>query len=224
MVKVKKWIIFISIILIILGFCKYITMQQEIEYKDKIMLCVTFTGLFATFGGAYLGARISGDSALKIEINRRNEEFDKEAMILKNQISIYVESIYSDLYTNSIYFANIITTSNKQKIHYTNNQKEITIRAYLYYCEKNRHSILNKLNKFLTHEYTYILIKSDINFYNNLREYVHLIKSSIRAAQLPNKKYILNEHYSDNNFKIKTDEMLLKKFLMLNHKIIQHYK
>ena len=44
----------------IVKFFHFVTIQQGIEYKDKIMMCISFAGLFATFGGAYLGAKISG--------------------------------------------------------------------------------------------------------------------------------------------------------------------
>ena len=51
---------FITLIGLILLSFHFVTIQQGIEYKDKIMMCISFAGLFATFGGAYLGAKISG--------------------------------------------------------------------------------------------------------------------------------------------------------------------
>lgn len=72
--KTKKWCIIILIGLIIFGFFIYVITQQGIEYKDKLMVCISFAGLFATFGGAYLGAKISGDNARKLyEKQKRNK-------------------------------------------------------------------------------------------------------------------------------------------------------
>lgn len=61
----KEWIVIISILIIILLFCIFIFIQQGIEYKDKMTICISFSALFATFGGAYFGAKISGKYTLK---------------------------------------------------------------------------------------------------------------------------------------------------------------
>lgn len=72
--KAKAWIFIILIGLILLIFFIFITMQKGIEFKDKIMVCISFAGLFATFGGAYLGAKISGDNSRKLYEYQKNEK------------------------------------------------------------------------------------------------------------------------------------------------------
>ena len=61
----KKWFVFIFITILLIVFYCIISILKGIEYTDKITICISFTGLFATFGGAYLGAKISGDNARK---------------------------------------------------------------------------------------------------------------------------------------------------------------
>ncbi|PTH63612.1 hypothetical protein BU583_02590 [Staphylococcus agnetis] len=39
----------------------------KIEFQDCLMISISFLGIFATFGGAYLGAKIAGDNALKLK-------------------------------------------------------------------------------------------------------------------------------------------------------------
>ena len=73
MMKTKTWIITL-IGLILLVFFIFINIQQSIEYKDKIMVCISFAGLFATFGGAYLGAKVSGDNSRKLYEYQKNEK------------------------------------------------------------------------------------------------------------------------------------------------------
>ncbi|WP_270525587.1 hypothetical protein [Staphylococcus epidermidis] len=58
----KKWFVFILITILLVVFYYIVAILKGIEYKDKITICISFTGLFATFGGAYLGAKISGDN------------------------------------------------------------------------------------------------------------------------------------------------------------------
>lgn len=77
MKKIKKWMFITLIGLMLLGFFIFVTIQQGIEYKDKIMMCISFAGLFATFGGAYLGAKVSGDNARKLYEFQRDETENK---------------------------------------------------------------------------------------------------------------------------------------------------
>lgn len=88
MMKIKK-LMFITLIgLILLVFFIFVTTQQGIEYKDKIMMCISFAGLFATFGGAYLGAKISGDNARKLYEYQKNEENKK----IINKLELIINS------------------------------------------------------------------------------------------------------------------------------------
>lgn len=78
----KKWFVFILITILLVVFYYIVAILKGIEYKDKITICISFTGLFATFGGAYLGAKISGDNAREIlshqlTINSLEKKFKK---------------------------------------------------------------------------------------------------------------------------------------------------
>ncbi|MEW4603630.1 hypothetical protein [Staphylococcus hominis] len=49
-------------------FCLATIMQNlfNMELKDSLSIVIAFIGIFATFGGAYLGAKISGDNAVNL--------------------------------------------------------------------------------------------------------------------------------------------------------------
>lgn len=83
--KIKKWVlkyiwyillgaiggIGITVLLYILGLFD----EKDLEI---IKVCISFTAIFATFGGAYWGAKISGDNALNLKEKEINYERKKE--------------------------------------------------------------------------------------------------------------------------------------------------
>lgn len=79
-----------SIILVIIS--SYLAIGEITKFKNVkeiLQIIISIVGLFATFGGAYLGAKISGDNALKLS-NR--ELFIKNTKELFNLISDYKKS------------------------------------------------------------------------------------------------------------------------------------
>lgn len=69
------------LLLLIIGsatiiFCLAAIMQNifNMELKDSLSLIIAFIGIFTTFGGAYLGAKISGENAIKLnDYNNKRE-------------------------------------------------------------------------------------------------------------------------------------------------------
>lgn len=79
--KIKNKVI---IGLVIIAFGVYLFfIQSGIAYKDKLIIFISFVGLFATFGGAYLGAKISGDNARKLfEIQQKHEMEERREQVV----------------------------------------------------------------------------------------------------------------------------------------------
>ncbi|MDE9439011.1 hypothetical protein EWS82_06300 [Staphylococcus xylosus] len=87
--KIKKWVlkyiwyillgaiggIGITVLLYILGFFD----EKDLEI---IKVCISFTAIFATFGGAYWGAKISGDNALNLKEKEINYERKKNILLI----------------------------------------------------------------------------------------------------------------------------------------------
>ena len=69
-------------------FCLAAIMQNifNMELKDSLSLIIAFIGIFTTFGGAYLGAKISGDNSRKLYEQQRREK-EKEVV---NKIDLIV--------------------------------------------------------------------------------------------------------------------------------------
>lgn len=66
--KIKNKVI-IGLVIIVFGIYLFF-IQSGIAYKDKLIIFISFVGLFATFCGAYIGAKISGDNARKILLHQ----------------------------------------------------------------------------------------------------------------------------------------------------------
>ncbi|MGV3094734.1 MULTISPECIES: hypothetical protein [Staphylococcus] len=58
----------------------------KIDIQDGISLAIAFIGIFATFGGAYLGAKISGENAIKQYKFQEKREAFKDILSLLNEI------------------------------------------------------------------------------------------------------------------------------------------
>ncbi len=80
--RIFATVVIILIILIIGGFGLYLfSIQKGIKYEDKLIIFISFVGLFSTFGGAFLGALIAGKYSLKAV--KEQEKKKQEAIDLK---------------------------------------------------------------------------------------------------------------------------------------------
>lgn len=97
MKKIFKYSFFLligSVILIIIfyNFLKWkFSLQGEI--KDRLTLSISFAAIFATFGGAYLGAKISGDITRKLAKKERtikdiNDKYKKNKLLIDEFYSL----------------------------------------------------------------------------------------------------------------------------------------
>ncbi|PTG80585.1 hypothetical protein ACSAXG_11270 [Staphylococcus chromogenes] len=56
-------------------------------------IAISFVGVFATFGGAYLGAKISGDNARNLEIDRQNREKNETTLRVKTLLKMNLDKL-----------------------------------------------------------------------------------------------------------------------------------
>ncbi|MBF0749786.1 hypothetical protein [Mammaliicoccus lentus] len=76
-------LIFVSMISIV-SFGLVISQMVENKYiYETLIIILTFIGLFATFGGAYIGAKISGDNARKLYEKQKKMNKKKKLINLK---------------------------------------------------------------------------------------------------------------------------------------------
>lgn len=71
----RNWpLILIGSVVIIFSLAAIMQNIFNMELKDSLSLIIAFVSIFATFGGAYLGAKISGDNAKRLENMKRKRE------------------------------------------------------------------------------------------------------------------------------------------------------
>ncbi|HDH4815966.1 TPA: hypothetical protein PI314_002744, partial [Staphylococcus aureus] len=56
-------------------------------------IAISFVSVFATFGGAYLGAKISGDNARNLEIDRQNREKNETILRVKTLLKMNLDNL-----------------------------------------------------------------------------------------------------------------------------------
>ncbi|MGW7904454.1 hypothetical protein ACWEXN_04575 [Staphylococcus xylosus] len=92
--KIKTLVIIFLILILafILGI-----LVHKIGLENPIEVSLLFLGLFATFGGAYLGAKIAGDNARELEIDRRKNEIEEKILKIRLLFKMNLDNV-SDIH------------------------------------------------------------------------------------------------------------------------------
>lgn len=206
----------------------YILSNIDPENKlEGYTIAISFIGIFATFGGAYLGALIAGKYSLRtVEkqfINERKNNLNKVVVTL----SFYNISLFKVF--NSI-FKQINTSNDKIERDIKNDiPLNVIFEKYIKSGDEYKYTIsehyinyireYNDLIKELSPQFSYFIIKGkkNSNFYLNkifvLSQYIEILYSVIKVSNT-NEKYI---HIKDS------EDLLLKTFkalLEINDEII----
>lgn len=89
-------IVVINLVLIVF----YLAIDALIGFqnvKEILPIIISIFGLFATFGGAYLGAKISGDKARELEIDRRKNEIEEKNLKIRLLFKMNLDNV-SDIH------------------------------------------------------------------------------------------------------------------------------
>ncbi|WMM15859.1 hypothetical protein [Staphylococcus saprophyticus] len=221
-IKILVIIFLILILAYILGI-----LVQKTGLENPVEISLLFIGLFATFGGAYLGALIAGKYSLRtVEkqfINERKNNLNKVVVTL----SFYNITLFKVF--NSI-FKQINTCNDKIERDIKNDiPLNVIFEKYIKSGDEYKYTIsehyinyireYNDLIKDLSPQFSYFIIKGkkNSNFYLNkifvLSQYIEILYSVIKVSNT-NEKYI---HIKDS------EDLLLKTFkalLEINDEII----
>lgn len=91
-IKILVIIFLILILAYILGI-----LVQKTGLENPVEISLLFIGLFATFGGAYLGAKIAGDNARELEIDRRKNEIEEKKLKIRLLFKMNLDNL-SDIH------------------------------------------------------------------------------------------------------------------------------
>lgn len=125
----------------------YILSNIDPENKlEGYTIAISFIGIFATFGGAYLGAKISANTAIKLSRLDKNIENSKNMLITMREINNIREKIIEKLKDNRIKLGEL----EKKRSHYDNDLKELETEYkewQSYYSEMKIYVISTEINQ-----------------------------------------------------------------------------
>lgn len=99
-------------------FCLATIMQNifHMELKDSLSIVIAFIGIFATFGGAYLGAKISGQYTLKSIEEQYKKQQDKVDYIARQKATLAIIKIEDNMEVISYILNNSIESSDERAL------------------------------------------------------------------------------------------------------------
>lgn len=119
----------------VLSFGLVIGQLVEKEYiYETLVIVITFVGIFATFGGAYLGAKVSAVTA--ISLSRRDRIIESSVKILTNLYEI--NSMRNNIYNKTIDNIMKLEMLKEEKNNLNNELQHYKIESYdwqKYYSE-----------------------------------------------------------------------------------------
>lgn len=162
--KIKTLVIIFLILILafILGI-----LVHKIGLENPIEISLLFLGLFATFGGAYLGAKISANTAIKLSRLDKNIENSKNMLITMREINNIREKIIEKLKDNIIKLGEL----EKKRSHYDNDLKELETEYkewQSYYSEMKIYVISTELN-----QSDIFCLKEPSYLYPHLKDYMN---------------------------------------------------
>ncbi|WP_326515117.1 hypothetical protein [Staphylococcus hominis] len=202
------------LLLLIIGsatiiFCLAAIMQNifNMELKDSLSILIAFISIFTTFGGAYLGAKISGEENIKLEEQRQSKEYKKEAFILKNEIVEYINKIEKNICdwekNYEIFVIKMFNGENEGDPPFEEEEELLNALEYFY---KERNNVDLKIGELLSNSFIFSLKENDKEFYKNLLEYRRLFSDIAHYAskllEYKNKNIQKYNEYKENNHDI----------------------
>lgn len=209
--------------------------------RESFVAAITFFSVFATFGGAYLGAKVSGENTQKLELRRqRIQHLPKSWDLLRNIELIFeeVDKAISEIEPDY----SMETLNRKIILNKKMEYKELTeqqVEKLIYYFKENGKHKLNEISTnlkeenafyimsfneaiFLTIHGYYLSMKVIIDQYNSLESFKYS-KTKINENMVGIFEYWLSEllvhYYNFDKIKKSTNRNLL-----MNEKARKAYK
>ncbi|WP_162192345.1 hypothetical protein RGR08_04675 [Staphylococcus epidermidis] len=194
--------------LLIFTFCLSVVIETifKIDFKDCLMISISFLGLFATFGGAYLGAKISGDNARTLERIKRDHEIEENVKSVKVLIKMNFDNL-TDIHMFICEFYCI----DRSKLLSQLIEKRKEIYTDLYRPLKTKNGDFKTIN-FIETFMSVANIKKEWNkdIYNEIDDFGILIKEISRDL------VCLKEEDLNIIFQLKQVLLLLRKYIYFN--------
>ncbi|TRM00852.1 hypothetical protein FNL10_07545 [Staphylococcus hominis] len=181
---------------------KFLFNRFTSDGRESFVAAITFFSVFATFGGAYLGAKVSGENTQKLELRRQRIQHLPNSWDLLRNIELIFEEV--DKAISEIEPDYSMKTLNKKiKLNTKMEYKELTeqqVEKLIHYFKENGKHKLNEISTnlkeenafyimsfneaiFLTIHGYYLSIKTIIDHYNTL-ENIEYVKININENMI----------------------------------------
>lgn len=220
--------LFISIILIICSLTSTLSAIFNLKIKDSLTLALSFIGIFTSFVGTYLGARVSAKYSAELERKRQEnatlEKFKQYKTLLKmnsyHLYSFHTQICFSYQIKKEEFLKNLEEDWSKLYDGYT--PKEIEKNRNIKFFNKHTpfqdKDILYLRKEDLKHIEYFLKVLNEVNlgmhyfsadFQNLIFQLNQVLSNMKEKIQIKDQKYYIN--MSDSNEKIifKGDFMLL---------------
>lgn len=192
-------------------------------------LAISFIGVFATFGGAYLGAKIAGDNASKLFERRMNIQSSNDRNKLIIRIRLSLDYIIKYIHHISGQYSNVVLSN----FIYINKHKFLNENYTVKAKNKNfKNDFYNLTNK-KPNDYIEIpeKVKIELNLFSNLIENIIMSNEIVELNEEEQKqlfmfKQVLSnidnqiKRYNGKNvievYNNEVEEQFLKYFVQLN--------
>ncbi|PCR87963.1 hypothetical protein [Staphylococcus epidermidis] len=161
-------------------------------------IAISFVGVFATFGGAYLGAKISGENTQKLELKRQRIQYLPVSLDLLKKVKMNFDEVDNEIFKiepkyskkclkeNMLY--DRVTELNNIDVHNANN--------LFNYFKVNGKSKINQINNIIQKENAYYIMAFNEHLFITIHSYCSIIGS------------ILNEYERVSNFEVEELEKI----------------
>lgn len=196
------YLLFFMTAMIFVTISSYLAIAELSDFKnakDTLKILISIIGLFTTFGGAYLGAKISGNNAIKLEDKKRMLEYEKESYTLRGEISKFIrknnENLANDVTLYRIYLA--MKNSNIETAELIISEDDLKI--YLKHFNEKGKGYINQLENYFLDNRIFSLRKRYKKYFNNLKKYELVINSLYNLSV--RREYLLKENEKKENNK-----------------------
>ncbi|PIH33266.1 hypothetical protein [Staphylococcus epidermidis] len=200
--KVKEILILVSIIMPIILFV--FVVGYIISYFDPkhsitgYSIAISFVGIFATFGGAYLGAKISGENTRKLELKRQRIQYLPVSLDLLKKVKMNFDEVDNEIFKIEPKYSKKCLKENMlyDRVTELNNIDVNNANNLFNYFKVNGKSKINQINNIMQKENAYYIMAFNENLFVTIHSYCSIIGS------------ILNEYERVSNYEVEELEKI----------------
>lgn len=179
------YLLFAMTAMVLVIISSYLAIAELSDFKnakDTLTIIISIIALFTTFGGAYLGAKISGENTKKIEIERQRVQNLTTSMSLVKDIKSIIDEFDENIFkiapnysTKGLKKNNLFGKATKH-----DNLNEQQVKNLNNYLKENGENIVKQINNLTQYEKAYYIMTFNENLLLTIRTYCVTLEYLLR--------------------------------------------